>query len=138
MNKDGYTWKTSPIPSVPELYPNMCNNKVTGPIYKLKKEIAKEIEDITQLWYCGVKHREKAHNKGIYKLTDERLNTDILGLPKNSERTNTISKMIKFKQGLIGKNKSVIPKIIEDNSNDWQRPNVVEFFLDFELLTNIF
>jgi hypothetical protein len=138
LKKHGRNWKTHPTPSVPELFPNMSNHYDTGPNRELKVKIAESIDDITRLWYCGIKHRKKAHDKGIFRLTDPRLNTDILGLPKNTPRTNLIGKMLEFNQGKIGIGKEVIPEYIDNDVYDWQNPNRVEFFLDLESLSNIF
>ena len=139
LREEGSQWNTGSLdnqPSVPELYPNMCNQYDNG--CTEKKKIAQDIDEITQLWYCGVKQRERAHNQGIFQLSDTRLTTDILGFPKDTPRTKTIDKMLKFNQGIIGTNKLVIPRYIDNNPYDWQRPLSVEFFLDFEILTNIF
>lgn len=131
----GNYWHTNP-PSVPELYPNMCNKYDNN--NRTKKVIASEIDEITQLWYAGVKHREKAHAHGIYKLTDPNLTTEILGFPNGTKRTMIIDKMLKFNQGIIGKDRLVIPRYIDENPFDWQKPAKVEFFIDFEFFSSIF
>lgn len=138
LSNEGNHWITNPQPSVPELYPNMCNQYVSGNINKTKTQIAKEIEDITLLWNIGVKQRALAHTHGIFKLSDPRLTTNILGLPDGTNRTMVIDRMLKFAQGKIGQNSIVIPQIIYENPYDWQKPKTVEFFIDFELLNNIF
>ena len=135
IRTNGHTWTINP-PSVPELYPNMCNKYDNG--NNTKKKIAVDIDEITQLWYAGVKHRERAHNEGIFKLTDSRLTTEILGFPQDTARTKTIDRMLKFNQEIISPGKIVIPKYIDNNPYDWQVPPQVEFFLDFETFSNIF
>jgi hypothetical protein len=131
----GYKWEVNP-PSVSNLYPNMCNeyNNNFGP---QKKKIASEIDEITQLWYCGVKQRNLAHSKGIFKLSDPRLTTEAMGLLQGSERTKLIDSMLKFRQGVIGNGEAVIPKYVND-WYDWHKKMEVEFYLDFEVFTNVF
>ncbi len=135
IRKEGSEWGWNP-PSVAELYPNMHNKYDNG--NKQKKKIAVEIDEITQMWNCGIKQRELAHKKGIYKLSDPRLTTEVMGFPKGTNRTKTIDKMLKFNQGLIGQNSLVIPKYIDNNPYDWQTDIQVEFFIDFECFSNIF
>lgn len=135
LKKEGSDWTYNP-PSVPELYPNMSNKFDNG--NKQKKKIANEIEEITQLWYCGVKNRNLAHEQGIFKISDPRLTTDILGFPKGTNRTNIIDKMLKFNQGLINPHDKVIPKYVNGNLYDWKDHVEIEFYLDFETVTNVF
>jgi hypothetical protein len=135
IREEGSEWSWNP-PSVPELYPNMCNKYDNS--NKQKKKIAAEIEEITQMWNCGVKQRELAHSKGIFKLSDPRLTTEVMGFPQGTNRTKIIDKMLKFNQGLIHKDRVVIPKYIDNNPFDWQADVRVEFFLDFEAFSNIF
>jgi hypothetical protein len=135
VKKEGHSWEYNP-PSVPELYPNMSNRYDND--NKEKKKIAVEIDEITQLWNCGVKQRLLAHEQGIYKLSDPRLTTQVMGFPQGTNRTKLIDKMLKFNQGLIGKSLKVIPKYIDNNPYDWQNNVHVEFFLDFELFSNMF
>ena len=134
VKKNGSKWVHNP-PSVPELYPNMCSRYDN---YEQKKKIAIEIDEITQMWNCGVKHRELAHKKGIFKLSDPKLTSEIMGFPQGTNRTKIIDKMLKFNQGLIGNDRPVIPRYIDNNPYDWQNEVRVEFFLDFELFSNLF
>jgi hypothetical protein len=135
IREEGSGWTWNP-PSVPELYPNMCNKYDNG--NREKKKIASEIDEITQMWNCGVKQRELAHKKGIFKLSDPRLTSEIMGFPQGTNRTKTIDRMLKFNQGLIGQNSLVIPQYIDNNPYDWQTDVRVEFFIDFECFSNIF
>lgn len=134
VRKNAKKWTYNP-PSVPELYPNMCNKYDNN---KEKYAIASEIEEITQLWNCGVKQREQAHKNGVYKISDPKLTTDIMGLPKGTKRTIIIDKMLKFNQGIIYHDQYVIPNYINNNPYNWKNDVRIEFYLDFEILSNIF
>lgn len=63
----------TPLPRK-ELYPNMCTN-----VTEEKRVFARHIEEISTLYYCGKKQREKAHEAGIYSFKDKRLTPEILG-----------------------------------------------------------
>lgn len=134
VKEKGSLWKYNP-PSVPELYPNMSSNCSNS---AQKKKIAIEIDEITQMWNCGVKQRKLAHEKGIFKLSDPNLTSRIMGFPQGTKRTKIIDKMLKFNQGLIGKNKPVIPDYISSNPYDWQMDVRIEFFVDFECFSSMF
>ena len=69
LRADGGAWTPLPLPSVPELWPNM---KETGdfPWEAAKSLIAKELEELTLLWYVGPDKRNAAHRVGIMRWTD--------------------------------------------------------------------
>ena len=90
MRKYGDSWKLIP-PSVPELYPNMCNNSNTKWV-NIKNKLAKKNNEITQLWMCGPKNREIAHQNGIFSWKDPNCNANNLGItgPITSSTLDTI------------------------------------------------
>jgi hypothetical protein len=70
-------WTLDP-PSVPELYPNMSVD--SGEYNLAKEEIAIDLGEITMLWYCGVKNRQAAFDKGIRSFRDPGCSAEALGL----------------------------------------------------------
>lgn len=127
-------WSLYP-PSREELYPNM-KNPFNGDFGKQKKELAKKIKEITSLWYCGLKARRRAHAIGITRYDDKKLRAYHMGF--EGEREYILDAILRVNQN---ENFTVLPKIILDNSGDWQtKPemndsaNVVEFFVDFETI----
>src|SRR5439155_14931574 len=78
---NGSQWKCNP-PSIPELYPNMCNRFDT-PYHNIKKDLAENNKELTQIWMVGVKHRKIAHANGIYKWDDPNCNSETLGINGN-------------------------------------------------------
>ena len=68
----GAEWKILPQPSVPELYPNMCNEVGTG-WDRARNSIAIRLREITLVWQCGRSEREGAHEQGIFTWDDPRL-----------------------------------------------------------------
>ncbi len=125
------SWTLYP-PSVPELYPNMCVNSDSPH----KIEIAKNLEEITQLWNIGTTHRNRAHDTNIYKLSDPKLSADILGIKVNSAYYPMIDTMIRFNQGKMFPGSIIYPPAII-TTEEWQDPNVLEFFLDFETMPGV-
>ena len=65
VRKEGHQWKLHPLPSIPELYPNM-NNERDGQWKYLKHELSQKINEITSLWMCGIKNRIIAHSNNIF------------------------------------------------------------------------
>ena len=83
-------------------YPNMKMKR--DMFLPWKKKTAYELGEITGLWYCSFKDRERAFQKGVYSWYDEAFSPDLLGWPE-------------------GKNKTVLGKILNINrqDEDWIR-----------------
>lgn len=144
VKKNGNKWNIYPSPDRWELYPNMCN-KYDMPYGCIKKKIAKELNEITQICHIGFKNRQNAHNNGIYSWKDLDITSETLGM--NGEKISVlVEKILDFNNGKIGKHELVIPKIIENNIFNWKREKInseknrpiLEFYLDFEIINNIF
>ena len=89
----GQNWQLLPQPSVPELYPNMSGSaddmmvatdmgdlepgdEEDSPPRQwegVKKWLAAELKELTQLWQVGVNKRKDAHAAGIYRWDDPKL-----------------------------------------------------------------
>src|SRR5205085_8043947 len=88
LHKEGHTWNIDKEPLCrPELYPNMSNTH-DAPWRSIKKVIAQKINEITLLWMCGPKNRNKSHDQGVYNWKDERCTSEILGI--NGKKTKKI------------------------------------------------
>jgi hypothetical protein len=125
----GKSWTTNP-PSRPELYPNMCVD--SGEWNADKKEIADELGDITQLWYCGIRNREKALQNGITSWRDSRCCSATIGM--NGTRASIVDKIIDINRQEVDK---IRPKKITTTIHDWQTVTN-EIFVDFETFCDIF
>lgn len=123
---NGYKW-TCNTPSVPELYPNMCN-RYDAPYHKIKKDLADKLKEITQIWMVGVKHRKIAHNNNIYSWDDPKCNSKTMGI--NGKKIGpTIDKIIQINRH---PHKLIEPPIIKNNIYDWKRKSELDFYVDFE------
>ncbi len=130
---NGREWTCVP-PSVPELYPNMCN-RYDNPYHKVKKEIASKIQELTEIWMIGTKNRNIAHDKGIFKWSDENCNSKNIGI-NGKKVAPIVDKIIDINRTIDGP--LIKPDVISNNYNDWQTKKDIEFFIDFEGLNSIF
>ncbi len=131
LKKNGNKWSLIP-PEREEMYPNMCNH--SDALWRRTKSfIADEINEITQLWMCGAKNRLIAHNNGIYDWKSQECVSEDFGI--NGK------KQAKILQAIIDINKSetdiINVDIIRNNKYSWQKKPKLEFFIDFEFLTDI-
>jgi hypothetical protein len=124
LRMNGKEWKLNP-PSRKELYPNMKNEKY-GYLAGIKKDLAKEINEITSIYYCNYEKRNALIDKGINSWKDHKCTSKNMG----------------FKEGIISKRVDAILDI--NRSDDLIRNHCVVnkipkqrlFYLDFETLNN--
>lgn len=123
VREEGSNWKLLPLPSVPELYPNMKVNNFNN----IKEKLNNEIGEITGIWNCGVKNRENCHKRKIFTWKDEKCNSETLGF-KKSKRAKIIDNIIN-----VNRNNDKI-YLDELYAYDWDNfnENKKEFYLDFE------
>ena len=133
LRSEGHNWKLLPKPSIPELYPNMKNEK-DGNYRKLKNDLNNIINEITSVWMCGYKKRQIAHKQNIYSWKD----------------SNCTAKNLSFKQGKVSKIVDSILNINRQNRNNinfgslrsesdkWRYfgDDVMEFYIDFETINS--
>ena len=111
---------------VKEIKPNMKNKYEKHHGYE-KNKIALQNKEITLLWNCGIKERNKALKHGIVKYDDKKLTPSKMGFKKNTFKYNILDKMLK----ILHKKKSYeIPK--KNNNMEWRTIKNNEFFVDFE------
>ena len=100
VRTEGKDWQLLPEPSVPELYPNMSNaddadmmleirpaelepgfgeEVSVGQWIGVKKWLAGELKELTQLWQVGVAKRKEAHAAGIYRWDDPHITPAAVG-----------------------------------------------------------
>lgn len=128
---NGHKWTCVP-PSVPELYPDMCNKNDT-PYHGIKKEHAAKIDELTQLWMVGAKNRNIAHQKNIYCISDTKCTAKNLGI--NGKKIGPVlDEIIKINQGNI----LIKPDYIKNNDYDWQEKDDLDFVIDFETTNGCF
>ena len=125
VREEGTSWKLLPLPTIPELYPNMKVNNFNN----IKEKLNNEIGEITGIWNCSVKNRENCHKRKIYTWKDEKCNSETLGF-KPSKRAKIIDNIIN-----VNRNNDNI-YLDELYAYDWDNfsENKKEFYLDFETI----
>tara|TARA_Y100000780_G_C13691159_1_gene419624 strand:+ start:1796 stop:3781 length:1986 start_codon:yes stop_codon:yes gene_type:complete len=127
---NGNSYKINP-PSREELYPNMCN-KYNDKYNSEKNKHADEIKEITCIWNLGINERKLAHNKGIYKWTDPKLNSKVVGINENSKKGKIIDNILKINRGEIKDN--FYPKKVNNKQIEKSK---LEFYIDLEAIDNM-
>lgn len=131
LRMQGDKMQVFPFPSVVELFPNMKNTS-DSPWSRYKKEIAEYLGEITLLWYCGMREREIAHEKGIYSLRDPHCTPDALGV-RGRKIAPLLDKILKINKEGEKKTYSIGYKDKIPEKIGGKR----EFFIDFEFCNNI-
>jgi hypothetical protein len=119
-------WKLIPQPSVKQLYPNMCNKNSL--FQSEKKELAKHLNDITQVWNCTTKHRDILLQHNITSILDERCTPELLGFKGN--RKIIINSILNIQR-------QNTHAILPEKCVDVPYPSSNEFFVDFETIPDI-
>ena len=87
---NGHTW--SPLnPPNENMYPNMSNDDLVWG--SVKKYIAEEIGEITQVFHVGTKERRNLHRQGIYSLKDPNCTAENMGLYREGAATDKANKI---------------------------------------------
>ena len=135
VRSEGHLWKLYPLPSIPELYPNM-NNERDGYWHSLKSELSNSINEITSLWMCGIKNRNIAHSNNITSYKDPECCSKLLGF-KQGKVADTLNQIIN-----INRSEDIVsPKKISTiklGDKEWRTMNQdsLEFYLDYETMNS--
>jgi hypothetical protein len=129
VKRDGRNWSVNP-PSRVELYPNMCID--SGKWNVEKRKIADRIGEITDIWHVGVKHRNKALEKGIKSWKDPECTSTALSF--RGKRSAIVDKIMAINR----QNKDVMwPGKIQSRLYNWHE-KTNEVYVDFETLSDMF
>lgn len=128
MRYNGHTWDCHQ-PDRPELYPNMCTSG-DGHWDSIKKQLAKEINELTEIWMVGNRNREYAHDQGIYKWSDKLCSSKTLDM-NGHVQAPIVDKIIELNRDGT---EIIIPSKIKNNDHKWQSKHELDFYVDFETL----
>lgn len=132
VRTEGRQWSVLPEPSVNELRPNAAGEN-HGVWKSTVKNIVTEGQDLTQLWQVGVKKRNAANAAGVTRWSDSHATPAALGVsgPKTAPTL----------QALLDVNRSAGPDVqparIASARSDWHPPTAVEFYVDFETVSDL-
>lgn len=144
LQKKGSKFTLIP-PSCDELKPNMCS--INDKWQSVKKRIANETNEITELWMCGINNRKIAENRGIQNWrTHKNLTTEHIGITGNKV-ANTLQLIIEMNQDTektepylplyeISKEWLISPMRIRSNMFSWKKFKGTELFIDFETIAD--
>lgn len=128
VRTEGAEWRVLPVPSVPELWPNMKADG--GGWHDAKARIAKELADLTLLPRVGTSERARAHAAGITRWDDPRLDGAALGLrEKEAMLVDTVLAVNRDAGDPLR------PARLRDGP--WRTRAPVEVFVDFEFLPDL-
>jgi putative phage-type endonuclease len=123
LNFDKYTLFP---PSDFRLYPNMCNS-YDHPYHHVKEKLSREIDEITNIWYCNATNRLTAFNHGITKWTDTRCTTKTLGITSGYRKPRIQAILDINKQ-----NRDGIRCLNFQNASNWGTEALMDLYVDFE------
>jgi len=131
VRAEGRDWHVLPEPSVDELRPSAKED--AGRWASVVKEIVKQSEDLTQLWWVGVPRRQDANRQGLMRWTDPRVTPETLGVTGTSTAPNL--------RALLDVNREpgpdVRPAHISEARPDWIEEAPAEFYVDFETVSDL-
>ena len=154
VRTEGRDWQLLPEPSAPELYPNMSNvddadmlmhlgpaekepgveeDTPAGQWVSVKKWLAGELKELTQLWQVGVRKRKQAHADGWFRWNAPGLTADAVGVSGATQ--NPILNRLLAVNTYNGP--PVLPQRIENTRAEWHATPGVEFYVDFEFCTDL-
>ncbi|HEU5288650.1 MAG TPA: hypothetical protein VFV20_09615 [Candidatus Limnocylindria bacterium] len=128
VRTEGAEWRVLPLPSVPELWPNMKAEDAGW--HDAKVRIARELADLTILPRVGLGERARAHAVGITRWDDPRLSAALLGV---TEREAPIV------DAVLAVNREGGPPVRPERLRDgnWRVHAPVEVYVDFEFLQDL-
>lgn len=153
VRAEGAGWEVLPKPSVPELYPNMksggdsdlmvgsggepeadTGNGESGEQWvSVKKRVASELKELTQLWRVSVAGRQQAHGLGIYRWDDPRVTPDTVGVGGQTYGP-VLEQLLAVN---VDDGPPVRPERIERDREQWRETPRVEFYVDLEFCSDL-
>ena len=154
VRNEGKEWELLPRPSVPELYPNMSNvddanlmmaagqaelepgfegEESPGQWLGVKKWLASELKELTQLWQVGVGRRNAAHAAGIYRWDDPQITPEVVGIT-GAKTAPTLKQLLAVNTEA---GQPIRPSQIVRTRHEWHDVPAVEFYVDFEYCSDL-
>lgn len=133
VRTEGDAWDVRPVPSVPELWPNMkC--RYDSPWQRAKRDLAESLSELTLVAHVGPRVRAHAHSRGVTRADDPRVSAEFLGITtQNGARTvDAILHVDRARD-----RQYVRPARIGADEGRWRDPAVVECYVDFETVNDV-
>jgi len=135
LRRSGAAWSVLPCPDVHELRPNMKNTS-DAPWHTAKKRIADEHRELTQMWQIGVDRRDAllARTPPISRWDDPALSAEVAGV-RGEVVAPRFDEILKVNRDDAGP--QVRPERVTIHESEWRRPEALEFFVDFETVSDL-
>jgi hypothetical protein len=132
LRTEGAEWRVLPLPSVPELWPNMKAAQ-DGPWHDGKARIGAALADLTLLPRVNATHRARAHDAGVTRWDDPRTSSLLLGISSEKEAAIVDAVLAVNRPG----GETVRPERMVVATQVWRQRAAVEVFVDFEFLPDL-
>lgn len=126
LREEGKDWN---LECHPELYPNMKYESLYMP---QKKKLAEQLNEITQIWYCGVNQREIALSKGIVSWKDPKFSAAAVEI--KGQRGATLDRILEVNRTT----QNILPTKLRRMNAFLKKGYAKEFYVDFETLGGMF
>jgi hypothetical protein len=131
LRSEGSNWDPRSAPRLPELLPNLGESSF--PWSAAVSLLAQETEDPTLAWWVGAPGRARAFLAGVERWTDPRFNARVAGVA--GERGQRLDMILEVNRAAAGP--AVSPVRIENRRKEWGTARGVEFYVDFETVSNL-
>ncbi len=131
VSAKGHSWDLVPVPSRQELYPNMANTS-DAPWHVAKKEIARELGELTMLWGVGVATRDAAHTRQPNLRIEDVRSSDAVGI-KGAKQSQRLDAILDAQHGAD----PVQPPFLRKRLDVWAQHSALEFYVDFETVSDV-
>ena len=132
VRHEGAAWSVLPVPTIPELWPNMKNDR-DHPWHVAKREIAEELRELTLLWRVSAAMRDRARERGVTRWDDLRISADLLGIMGEAHPA--------MFDAMIAVNRETGPAMrpahIEADEGRWRERAPLELYVDFETVNDL-
>ncbi len=127
LRTEGFLWDPLQQTGPKEMLPNMCNAH-DFPWHEVKKLIATRRRDITQMWSCGSKERDRALAAGVNAWDDPLFSAALIGIRSEPRRSifEQVLRVNRSPEHLFLPRRLVSPEFLETPP--------LEYFVDFETL----
>ena len=132
LRTEGAEWRVLPLPSVPELWPNMKADQ-DGPWHDAKVKIGAALADLTLLPRVNATHRARAHDLGVTRWDDPRVSSELLGISSENEAAIVDAVLAVNRPG----GETVRPERMVVSTQVWRQRAPAEAFVDFEFLQDL-
>ena len=130
VRTEGADWQVLPTPSVPELYPH-ARHAMDAPWHTAKMQIAHQLAELTLLPRMNPARRRDAHAHGLLRWDDPRVSAAGLGIDDEGGR---------LCDAVLAANRAAAPTLNPiriTRATTWRTPAPMEFFVDFETVSNM-